>query len=101
MFDGIVCLYSLIHVERKLHRKVLADLNHVLKQGGLLLILTGWSEHAGIENNYLRKGVKMKWSYFAKHTNLRMIKESGFTTIWSRKDQKHDGTDLLVLAKKM
>ncbi|HYB03984.1 MAG TPA: hypothetical protein VED17_05960, partial [Nitrososphaerales archaeon] len=77
------------------------DLNHVLKQGGLLLILTGWFDYVGVENNYLKKGVRMKWSYFTKDTNLRMIKESGFTIIWSGKDQKHDGTHLLVLAKKM
>jgi hypothetical protein len=42
----------------------------------------------------------MKWSYFGKDANLRMIQESGFEIIRSKKDQKSDGTHLLVLAKK-
>jgi SAM-dependent methyltransferase len=99
-FDGIVSLYSVIHVPRRSHRRILSEFRQLLKPGGLLLLCTGWGDYIGVEDNWLGTGSKMYWSHYGKETNLKMIKESGFEIIWSRRSRKRDGTHLFVLAKR-
>ena len=99
-FDGIVCLYAIIHVPRRSHRRILSCFKDMLKPNGLLLICTGWGDYVGPEDDWLGTGTRMYWSHFDKETNLKMIKQTGFRIVWSRPSRKHDGTHLFVLAKK-
>jgi SAM-dependent methyltransferase len=99
-FDGIVCLYAIIHVPRRSHRRILSRFRKFLKPNGLLLICTGWGDYVGVEDDWAVAGTKMYWSHFDKETNLKMIKQVGFRIIWSRPSRKHDGTHLFVLAKR-
>ena len=99
-FYGIVCLYAIIHVPRRSHRRILSLFKEFLKPNGLLLICTGWGDYVGVEDNWLGTGIKMYWSHFGKEANLKMIKQVGFRMIWSRRSRKHDGTHLFVLAKR-
>ena len=50
-FDGVVCLYSIIHVPRGSHRRILSSFRELLKPDGLLLICTGWGDYVGTDNN--------------------------------------------------
>ncbi len=99
-FDGVVCLYAIIHVARRHHQEILSRFYTLLKPAGFLLLLTGWDDYVGIESDYLVRGTRMQWSYFGKEANLRMVKQAGFRVIWFRPDQQHDGTHLLILARK-
>jgi SAM-dependent methyltransferase len=101
LFDGIVSLYAIIHVDRKFHREILSKFYEGLKPSGFLLLLTGWGDYVGTEDDYLVKGTRMSWSYFDRDVNLRMIKQSGFRIIWTKRDKKGKGVHLLVLARKM
>ena len=100
-FDGIVCLYSIIHIPRRNHRRILSRFRELLKPNGLLLLCTGWGDYVGVEEDWLGTGKKMYWSHFDKETNLSMIRQTGFKIIWSRPSRKHDGTHLFVLAKRV
>ena len=99
-FDGVVCLYAIIHIPRRSHQRILNRFNSLLRRGGILLILTGWDDYVGVEEDYLVRGTRMYWSYFDRETNLRMIKQANFEVIWAKEDRKHDGTHFFVLAKK-
>jgi 2-polyprenyl-3-methyl-5-hydroxy-6-metoxy-1,4-benzoquinol methylase len=55
-FDGIVCLYAIIHVPRRSHRRILSRFKEFLKPNGLLLICTGWGDYADVEDNWLEIG---------------------------------------------
>ena len=98
-FDGVVSLYSIIHVPRRSHRRILTRFRELLKPNGFLLLATGWSDYVGMEDNWLGTGTKMFWSHFGKEANLEMIKQVGFRVLWS-KALTHDGTHLFVLGKK-
>lgn len=99
-FDGVVCLYAIFHVPRRSHQSILFRFGSLLKRGGFLMVLMGWDDYVGFEDDYLAKGTSMYWSYFDKETNLGMIKKAGFEIVWAKEDRKHDGTHLFVLAKK-
>ena len=99
-FDGIVCLYAIIHVPRRSHRRILSRFREFLKPNGLLLICTGWGDYIGVEDDWLGTGTRMYWSHFDKETNLKMMKLVGFRIAWWRPSRKHDGTHLFVLAKR-
>lgn len=98
-FDGIVCLYSIIHVPRHNHEQILFKFRELLKEGGILLLCTGWGPLIEVEENWLGSGARMYWSHFDAETNLSMVREARFRRIWSRASHKRDGTHLFVLAE--
>ncbi len=99
-FEGIVCLYSIIHVPRKFHFKILGKFHKTLKSDGFLLISVGLGDtKEGVEENWL--GAKMYWSHFNKETNLKLIKKIGFEIIWSRVIGPRNDKHLFVLAEKI
>lgn len=97
-FDGIVSLYSIIHVPKEHHSSILKSFHRLLAPRGLLLISVGLGEYTGTEDNWL--GGKMYWSHFGKETNLELIRRAGFNTIWSRPVGKGNDRHLFVLAEK-
>ncbi len=99
-FDGVICLYSIIHVPRRFHQRILRGFYRVLKPGGLLAIHMGWTGYVGIEEDYLGSGVTLYWSMFGKERNLAMLRDAGFNAIISKPSKQKDGTHLFVLARK-
>jgi ubiquinone/menaquinone biosynthesis C-methylase UbiE len=99
-FDCILCLYSIFHVPRRYHLGILRGFHRVLKAKGLLAIHMGWSEWAGVEDNWLGGGVPMYWSHYDRGKNLALIQKAKFDTLISKASKQKDGTHLFVLAQK-
>jgi len=98
-FDSIVAFYSIIHIPRKHHRRILNNFYRILKPSGFLLITAGFGDDEySIENNWF--GAKMYWSHFDKETNLELIKKAGFRIVWSRPIGSRKERHLFVLAQK-
>jgi len=80
-FDGIICLYALIHVDRKKHLEILKEFYNLLKSPGYLMICMGLEDFEG-EEEYL--GTKMFWSQYDQKTNIELLKKVGFEIIWKK-----------------
>jgi ubiquinone/menaquinone biosynthesis C-methylase UbiE len=101
-FDGICSYYAIIHIPREEHQPLLANFYRMLKSGGIALLCLG-AEHLidDIDENYL--GARMYWSHYDTATYLKMLKDSGFSVIWSKQvaDESCEGSGhLFVLAQK-
>jgi len=99
-FDGVLCLYSIIHVPRRYHLGILRGFRRVLKPKGILAIHMGWSDWVGIEDNWLGTGVPLYWSHFGRGKNLDLVKKAKFDVKLSRASRQKDGTHLFVLAQR-
>jgi 2-polyprenyl-3-methyl-5-hydroxy-6-metoxy-1,4-benzoquinol methylase len=101
-FDGICSYYAIIHIPGEEHKSLLMNFSLMLKPGGLALLCLG-AEHLidDIDENYL--GAKMYWSHYDSTTYIEMLKEIGFSIIWSKfvKDSTCEGAGhQFVLAQK-
>ena len=101
-FDGVCSYYAIIHVPREEHRALLEKFHYMLNTGGVALLCLGAENLIDdIDENFL--GAKMYWSHFDSVTYRKMLKEIGFSLIWSRhvKDAICEGArHLFVLAQK-
>src|SRR6185436_377304 len=82
-FDGICSYYAIIHIPREEHQSLLANFYRMLKPSGVALLCLG-AEHLidDIDENYL--GTRMYWSHYDTETYLKMLKDCGFSIIWSK-----------------
>lgn len=82
-FDGICSYYAIIHIPREEHEPLLKNFYRMLKPNGYALLCLG-AEHLidDIDENYL--GTRMYWSHYDADTYFKMLKESGFSMIWSK-----------------
>lgn len=101
-FDAICSYYAIIHVPREEHRSIFENFHRMLKPGGYALLCLG-AEHLidDIDENFF--GARMYWSHFDTDTYLRMLRETGFKVIWSKKVKDatcEDGGHLFVLVQK-
>ena len=101
-FDGICSYYAIIHIPREEHRALLEKFHFMLNTGGIALLCLGAENLIDdIDENFL--GTRMYWSHFDSGTYRTMLKEIGFSLIWSRhvKDATCEGAGhLFVLAQK-
>jgi SAM-dependent methyltransferase len=101
-FDGIVSYYAIIHVPSEEHQFLLANFHRMLKPGGFVLLCLGANESLDDGDDEFF-GIPMYWSHFGSETNLKMLKECGFTIVWSKLvgDSTCEGAaHLFVLAQK-
>jgi ubiquinone/menaquinone biosynthesis C-methylase UbiE len=101
-FDGICSYYAIIHIPREEHQPMLANFYRMLKPGGFALLCLG-AEHLvdDIDENYL--GTRMYWSHYDIDTYLKMLRDCGFSAIWSKRvvDETCEGSGhLFVMAQK-
>lgn len=82
-FDGIASFYAIIHIPRQEHQPLLANFYRMLKPNGLALLCLG-AEHLidDIDENYL--GTRMYWSHYDSETYHKLLKECGFSIVWSK-----------------
>lgn len=82
-FDGIVSYYAIIHIPRAEHQPLLANFHRMLKPEGLALLCLGAENLIDdIDEDYL--GTCMYWSHYDTETYLQMLKDCGFTILWSK-----------------
>jgi 2-polyprenyl-3-methyl-5-hydroxy-6-metoxy-1,4-benzoquinol methylase len=101
-FEGICSYYAIIHIPRQDHQPLLANFHRMLKPGGFAFLCLG-AEHLidDVEEDYL--GTRMYWSHYDTETYLKILKECGFSMIWSKHvaDETCEGAGhLFVLAQK-
>jgi len=98
-FDGFCSYYAIIHIPREEHQALLANFHWMLNTGGIALLCLGAENLVDdIEEDYL--GTRMYWSHYDSATYLKMLKEIGFSVIWSKYIKDGDGKHLFVLAQK-
>jgi ubiquinone/menaquinone biosynthesis C-methylase UbiE len=77
-FDGLVALYSIIHVPREMHASLYQSFHKILKPEGIMLICIGSDEWEG-EDEYF--GARMFWSEPSLEKTLQMVKNAGIQII--------------------
>jgi len=77
-FDGLVALYSIIHVPRDMHASLYQSFHRILKPDGIMLICLGSDEWEG-EDEYF--GARMFWSENNLEKALQMVKNAGIQII--------------------
>ncbi len=75
-FDGVIALYSIIHLPRSLQPELIASIYSWLRPGGLFVATFGATEEDHREDNWF--GVPMYWSSFDAETNRTMVSDAGF-----------------------
>lgn len=99
--DGVCSFYSIIHIPRSLHLRVLRDLYRILRPEGIALLCLGAEDLPAEVGEY--QGVPMFWSHFDANTYLEMLADIGYVAL------RHDlipepidatGRHLFVLARK-
>jgi cyclopropane fatty-acyl-phospholipid synthase-like methyltransferase len=75
-FDGIVALYSIIHVPREEHAELFGRIAGWLKPGGWFLASLGAADDPGWTGSWL--DVPMFFSGFDADTNLELLDGAGF-----------------------
>ncbi len=101
-FDAIAAMYSIIHVPRGEHERLLQDLFAFLKPRGRLFAVLGAGVWEGTEDNWLDLGADMFWSHFDADTGLSLLRNVGFRPVDSKiePDNLSSGAHLFVLAEK-
>lgn len=103
-FDAIVALHSIIHVPRRAHPALLADVHRWLKPGGFLLATLAITDFEGEEGDWEGWGAAMRWSHYGRETNESMLRGAGFelvsTEALTGKGTGDDETWLWVMTRK-
>lgn len=102
-FDAVTAFYTITHVPREAHAKLLQNIASWLRPGGLFIASMGAAGDPGsVEENWL--GVPMYFSAFDSSTNKRLVDEAGLQIVSADEvTEDEDGTPvtfLWVVAKK-
>lgn len=101
-YDLIIMLFSLLHLPRENHEKILRSIyNHLNDKG--IMILTLRDEDVG---NFKYKsdfcGNEMFWSYYDYNTYIQMLNKIGFKILYSENQNKYgipESHNWLILQK--
>jgi ubiquinone/menaquinone biosynthesis C-methylase UbiE len=102
-FDAIAAMYSIIHVPREEHERMLKNIYAFLKPGGRFFAVLGANEWEGTEANWLDLGADMWWSHFDADTGLALLRSVGFSIAQSSIEPDTGigtGAHLFALAEK-
>jgi len=82
-FDAVCSYYAIIHVPREEHRHLLQNFYRMLTPSGLVLLTMGVGDiKVDIDDSFF--ATRMFWSHYDAETNIKMLRECGFSIIWSR-----------------
>ena len=95
--DGIVALYSIFHIDRREHGRLLGTLRTFLPRRGALLITMGASEWEGTDEDFL--GVEMSWSQYGASRNRELVEAAGFTVLGDEFDRAGEEEHQVLLAQ--
>jgi 2-polyprenyl-3-methyl-5-hydroxy-6-metoxy-1,4-benzoquinol methylase len=80
-FQGVVCLYALIHVPLDEQPGLLRKVHRWLAPGGLFLVTTGATAWTGVEEGWLGSNARMYWSHADARTYEQWFSERGFQVL--------------------
>lgn len=80
-FDGIIALYSIIHVPLAEQPALISAVYQWLKPNGYFLCVVGAGEWTGTESDWIAPGTRMYWSHADAATYQSWFIETGFTII--------------------
>ena len=81
-YDIITAFYSIIHIDRTLHKRVFEKLYIQLSDSGIAVLTVGHDKWEGYEDNWLGvEGAKMYWSHYAVDTYHEMLNTMNFNII--------------------
>ena len=102
-FDGICSYYAIIHIPRGEHHSLFENFYRMLKPKGYALLCLGAENLMDdIEEDFF--GARMYWSHFDAESYSKMLKETGFSIIWSKRVADvtcEGGSHLFVLTQKV
>ena len=96
-FDGIIALYSVIHVARENHSIVFKSFHSVLKPHGLILLTAGSSSWEGTDK-FL--GADMYWSHYGPRKTKSLLTEAGFKILFGKNVSSRGERHHWILAEK-
>jgi SAM-dependent methyltransferase len=83
-FDGICSYYAIIHIPREEHQSLIENFYRILQPNGYALLCLGAEDLVDdLEENFF--GARMYWSHFNGESYLNMLKQAGFSMIWSKR----------------
>jgi SAM-dependent methyltransferase len=101
-FAAICSFYAIIHIPRQEHGSLFIDFHRMLKPGGYALLCLGAENLIDdIDEDFF--GAPMYWSHYDQETYLTMLKDVGFSIVWSNliPDSTCEGAShLFVLGQK-
>jgi cyclopropane fatty-acyl-phospholipid synthase-like methyltransferase len=99
-FDGVACLYALIHVPVDEQPGLLTKVYRWLEPGGLFLVTTGATAWTGVEEGWLGSNAKMYWSHTDARTYQAWFVEKGFRVLRRSSVAEKGGHHALFLLQK-
>lgn len=99
--DGVVALYSIIHLPRDEQAVMIQRLGEWTKEGGCILINLCAEESAGTYAKGWLGGDDMFWSGFGAEWSRKLVEDAGFTVLDAEiKQATGDAAFLWILAIK-
>jgi cyclopropane fatty-acyl-phospholipid synthase-like methyltransferase len=95
--DGLVALYSIFHIDRRQHGRLLRTLHTLLRDGGPLLVTMGASDWQGTESDFF--GAEMSWSHYGPARNREMVENAGFAVLLDEIDLSGGERHQVLLAR--
>lgn len=99
-FEGIVCLYALVHVPLDEQPPLLHRMHRWLTPGGVVLVATGEVEFTGVEENWLGSNAATYWSHADAAAYEQWLFEAGFEILRQTYIPEGENEHALFLAQK-
>ena len=99
-FEGIIALYSIIHVPVGEQYALFRAMYEWLKPGGTLMCIVGHRAWAGTDPDWILPHNEMYWSHTDEHTYLDWFSKIGLEVLQNRFLPEGDGGHTLILATK-
>ncbi|GAB4033691.1 class I SAM-dependent methyltransferase [Spirosoma gilvum] len=99
-FNGIVALYSIIHLPLPEQPPLFKAVYRWLKPGGYFLCIVGAGEWTGTESDWVEPGTRMYWSHADAPTYQTWVVDTGFTVAESFFVPEGNGGHTYFLLKK-
>lgn len=99
-YDGIVALYSIIHLPLAEQPLLLKSLYNWLTSNGHFLCVVGANNWTGIDDNWIIPNTVMYWSHADAATYQDWFTQIGFTVLTNTFVAEGDGGHTLFLLKK-
>jgi len=97
-FNAITALYSLFHVPKEKHFKILQNFFRMLKPGGVLFFCVG--HEPGDDLSTFLGEIEMFWSSYPTERTKELVKEAGFKLLFAEILDRGDELQFWVFGQK-